>query len=249
MKKGWLLVAGVLLLAMVAVPLAGCAGTVTASGDGVISSQQTGIWVNGEGKVSAVPDVATLRLGIEVQGVSVTVAQADAAEAMNKVLAALAGHGIADEDIQTQYYSIRKITRWDKDREQEIVIGYRVTNTVTAKIREIEMAGTIIDAVAAAGGDLTRIDDISFSIDDPSVYYEEAREKAMADAQAKAMQLAQLAGVTLGKPTYITESGYIPYPVYRIPTAEVSEPMPAPTPVMPGEVEISVNVSLAYAIL
>ena len=62
---------------------------------------------------------------------------------------------------------------------------------VTAKIREMDKVGSIIDAVAAAGGDYTRINNIAFSVDDPSPYYTEARQKAMADAKAKAEQLAE----------------------------------------------------------
>jgi len=71
------------------------------------------------------------------------------------------------------------------EKEEEIITGYQVTNMVVAKIRDIEKVGTIIDAVVKAGGDLVRIDSIDFSVDDPSVYYEEAREKAMADAKAR----------------------------------------------------------------
>jgi uncharacterized protein YggE len=122
---------------------------------------------------------------------------------------------------------------------------------VTAKIRDIDNAGSIIDAVVKAGGDLTRIDSISFSIDDPSAYFGEAREKAMADAEAKAEQMASLAGVRLGKPTYISESGYLPPPIYpRVAYEEVPMPAPAPPPpISPGEMEITLTVQIAYAIL
>jgi len=86
-------------------------------------------------------------------------------------------------------------------------------------------------------------------VDDPSVYDEELREKAMADARAKAEQLAKLAGVTLGKPTYVSESIQIPPPIY--PRA-VYEGVPAPaveTPISPGEMEISLTLQVVYAIL
>ncbi len=217
-----------------------------------LGSQQEGIWVTGQGKAMATPDIAILRLGIEAQEATVAEAQAQAAEAMDRVMTALEDKGVAEKDIQTQYFNIYKVTRWDKDREQEIVIGYRVTNMVTAKIRDIEKAGTIIDAVAVAGGDLTRIDSISFSIDDLSVYYEEAREEAMTDAKAKAEQLASLGGVRLGKPTYISEGFQVPPPIY--PRAVYEEaPMPAgappETPISPGETEVSLTVQVAYAIL
>ena len=255
MKKIWLVVIGLALILAV-VGVSGCSsdGAVLSGSNGELkinlNSQQEGVWVSGNGKVMAVPDVAILRLGIEAQEASVAGAQTQAAGAMDSVMAALMGEGVAEKDIQTQYFNIRRVTRWDNVKEQEIVIGYRVTNMVTAKIREIEKTGTIIDAVAVAGGDLIRIDSIGFSVDDPSAYYEEARQKAVADAEAKAKQLAEVAGVKLGKPTYISENVYMPGPIYRQDMVEMAAGAPAvETPISPGELEISLNVQLAYAIL
>jgi len=242
MQKNWLLVVAVLLVLAVFV-LAGC--TSSTSPDVYNSNQQEGIWVTGNGKVAAVPDIANLSLGIEAQETSVTEAQNEAAITMDRVMTALKSGGIADKDIQTQYFSIQQVTRWDRDKEKEITIGYRVTNMVTAKIRDITKTGSIIDAVAEAGGDLTRIDNISFSIDDPSQYRNEARDKAVVDAKTKAEHLATLNGVKLGKPIYISESVY--YPVYRPPT-KVEEAAPV-TPISPGELEISLDVQIVYAIL
>ena len=249
-KKNWLLAIS-LALVLAIVGLAGCSpgNTVLGEIEGLnISNQQEGIWVSGRGEVTVTPDIATLRLGIEAQAASVAAAQSQATEAMDEVMEALTDNGIAEKDIQTQYFSIRRVTKWDRDKEEEVVIGYRVTNMVTAKIREIDKAGIVIDAVAVAGGDLTRIDSIVFSVDDPSAYYEEAREKAMADAKAKAEQLAELAGGRLGKATYISESSYAPPPIYRQDIYEEAMPA-ATTPISPGEMEISLTVQVVYAIL
>ena len=241
----------VLMLALVG--LAGCisegtSGIELPSGLRInVGNQQEGMWVNGHGEVNAAPDIAILQLGVSAQRASVAEAQAEAATAMDKVMTVLKQGGVADKDIQTQYFSIQQVTRWDRETEEEVVIGYRVTNMVTAKIREIAKTGSIIDAVAEAGGDFTRIDNISFSIDDPSEYRKEARDKAMADAKAKAERLANLGGVTLGKPTYISEN--ISYPIYP-PSVGVAEAAPAPvTPISPGEMKISLDIQVVYAIL
>ena len=247
MKRNWLLAMSLaLVLAMVG--LCGCSpGSTVVSG--LFSNQQEGIWVTGEGEAMAVPDIVTLRLGIEAQAVTVAEAQPQAAGAMDRVMATLIDNGVAEKDIQTQYFSIRQITKWNRESEEETVVGYRVTNMVTAKIRDVDKVGSIIDAVATSGGDLTRIDSISFSVDDPSAYYEEAREKAMADAKAKAEQLAKLAGVKLGKPTYISEGiQTLPYTYPRGMIEEVSAAAP-PTSISPGEMEISLTIQVAYAIL
>jgi uncharacterized protein YggE len=239
MKRSWLVVMSlVLVLAMVG--LCGCTiGTVD------LNSQQEGIWVSGEGEVTVTPDLATLSLGITAQAASVAEAQSQATEAMNSVMAALTDSGVEEEDIQTQYFSIYPVTRWDDEENEEVVVGYRVTNMVTAKIREIDNADSIIDAVVAAGGDYIRINNISFSVDDPSPYYEEVRQEAMADAIDKAEQLADLAGVELGKPTYISEGTIYPPVIYRDVVMEGS----APTPISPGEIELTLTVQVVYAIL
>ena len=238
-KKGVLLVAG-LTVVLLATVLAGCS-TVNLTG------QQEGIMVSGEGKVSVVPDVATVNLGVEAEDTTVTAAQNQAATAMGMVMEALADNGVVEEDIQTQYFNIYRVTRWDDETWQEVVIGYRVTNTVSVKIRDMENIASTIDAVVEAGGDLTRINGISFSVEDPSIYYEEAREEAMADAQARAEALAELAGVRLGKPTYITENSYQPGSIY-FPGARVDEAMESETPISPGETEITLNVQVTYNI-
>ena len=258
MKKGLLLVIGLVLV--VSLLLVGCESqesSGSASGQELSvpqnlsvsltgSSQQTGIWVSGTGEVTVTPDVAILTLGVEAQEKTVKEAQSEAASAMAAVVAALKTNGVADKDIQTQWYSISPVTKWVEETSEQITTGYSVTNMVTVKIRDISKAGTIIDAVAEAGGDLTRINSINFTVDDPTAYYNQAREKAMQDAKDKAEQMATLAGVTLGKPTYISESGgYIPTPYYLKDYAEGGS---ASTSISAGELDITIMVQVGYVI-
>lgn len=243
MKKSVLIVAA-LALVVLTVGAVGCTGQVTAeNGTTIFSQQNVGIWVTGEGSVTVAPDVANLSLGVEAQAETVAQAQAQAATAMQAVIDELKAQGVADADIKTQYYSIYPIRDYQKDTS--VIIGYRVTNTVTVKVRDVENTGTIIDAVAAAAGDSIRINSIYFTVDDSSAYLEQARVDAMADAEAKAQQLADLAGVSLGEPTYISEGGsYIPY-IYadRNLSAEGLS-----TPISPGETEVSLSVQVVYSI-
>lgn len=250
MNKKWLAAIGLIVVLMVA-GLTGCGSAGTPSNISLNTNSQSGIWVNAEGKVAAVPDVANLVLGVSAQAGTVTAAQSQATNAMNMIMKALENNGVKENDIKTQQFNISKITRWDRETEEEVTMGFRVTNTVSAKVRDIDKAGTIIDAVTIAGGDLTRIDSISFSIDDPTVYQEQAREIAIKAAKAKAEQMAKLTGVSLGKPTYVSESSYIPGPVYRtdmVKAEAAMAPAAAPTPISAGEQEVTVNVQIAYDI-
>jgi uncharacterized protein len=244
MKKAWL-AASILVAALLVLAIAGCNDKDTISYSG---SQETGLSVNGEGKVMAVPDLATLNLGIEAQAGTVSEAQAQAAKAMDQIMAALTADGIAGNDIQTSQFSIDPVRQSNPKTGEETLVGYRVTNMVNVKIREVAKAGEIIDAVAQAGGDLTQVQGMSLSVEDPTPFQTQAREQALADAKAKAEQMAQLAGVKLGKPISISESGvYYPTPAPMFSYADVKV-AGATTSISPGEQEISVNVQIMYKI-
>ncbi len=253
MKRKVLLVVAAVTLLFTGAALAGCSESYILpdtqnDGSGFIWSQQNiGIWVSGLGTVTVVPDVAVLTLGVETQATTIAQAQEQAASAMDAVMAELDDWGIAEEDIKTQYYNIYPVRRWDNG--QEILIGYRVTNMVTVKIREVDNTGAIIDDAVRAGGDAIRINSIAFTVDDPSAYYDEARGKAMTDAEAKAQQMADLAGVTLGKPTYISEGGgYIPVPYYDTYKVTAEAGSVPTTPISAGETEIRLSVQVVYSI-
>lgn len=252
MRKGLLLglVIGVILTGAVSVvTLAGGDSTDPASAySSGGSSEQSAIWVGGTGEVTVIPDIAMLTLGVESEEATVQEAMDEAAVAMDQVMSTLLDKGIDDNDIQTQWfnvYPVRDWTEWD-----EKIIGYEVTNTVTVKIRDIDATGQIIDAVANAGGDLIRIQGVSFSIDDPSPYYFEARAEAVDDATEKAKQLADLAGVQLGKPFYISEGGgYTSNTIYRDYEMISYEGGSVPTTsISPGEAEITLTVQMAFTI-
>lgn len=211
-------------------------------------NQQTGIWVTGEGKVKADPDVAVIQVGVEVESATVAEAQNKAAAAMDKIKASLISNGVAEKDIKTSSFNIQPIYQWNEKGQRGEIIAYKVTNMVTTKIRQVGKAGLIVDAVAQAGGDFTRIQGISFTIDDPAPYFKQAREKAVKDAIEKAEQIASLAEIELGKLIYVSEGGgYIPRDIQYSLKAEAGAPAPT-TPISPGELEITMTVQMVYSI-
>lgn len=219
-----------------------------ASGTTIVSQQQSGIWVNGRGEVEAQPDMANLRLGIEARADTVEEAQRQAQQSMDDVMQALDEQGIAEKDIQTRRFSIRPITRWNEKEQQEEIQGYRVSNMIEVTIRQVDAVGDVVDVVAEAGGDLTRIEGINFTIDDPTDYYKEAREQAVEDAEEKAEQLADAAGVELGTPTYISEGSTYRPETPMAPVEREEAEAAGETPISPGELTISVNVQVVYGI-
>lgn len=250
MNKKWLATIG--LISVVGIfALTGCETGSVSTGEIAtlkVSNQQEGIWVTGQGEVSATPDIALLSLGIEAEDESVAVARDLATAAMNDVMDALTSEGIAEKDIQTQYYSIQQVSTWDRETEKEIITGYRVTNTVTVTVRDIDNVGTVIDSVVDAGGNLTRVNNISFSIDDPTSYYNEARKEAMDNAKAIAEQLADLSGVSLGDVTYVSESSYYTPVATRAGGIAYDEAASYATKINPGELDISISIQVGYDI-
>lgn len=259
MKRNMLMVTmALVLVALAAVACApaqvvypGAAANSASAGGIIVSQQNLGLWVSGNGKASATPDIVILSLGVESEQPTVAAAQKDAVDAMNKVIQVLKSSGIADKDIQTRQYNIQQVTRWEDNSSKLIIIGYRVSNMVDAKLRDISRAGAIIDNVASAGGDLIRINGISFSVDDPAPYYKIAREKAVQAAMDKARQLSQTSGVKLGKVIYMDEGSYnIPVMrnTYMLKSAEGYDAGSSPTPISGGELEFQATVQIVYEI-
>jgi uncharacterized protein YggE len=174
-------------------------------------------------------------------------ARSQAAEAMEATLAALKDGGVAEEDIQTSRFSVQP--RYDyRDREEEL-IGFVVTNLVTAKIRNIDDTGDLIDAAVEAGGDLARVHDLRFTIDDPSALEDEARQEAVAEARHKAETLAEAAGVDLGPVRSISESGGVLPDFYGYGAAELQDFDEAVrTSIEPGELEVVKQVQIVYGL-
>jgi uncharacterized protein len=222
-------------------------GVVAGTGGIIVSQQSVGMWVNGLGKTTGVPDVVLLTLGVQSQNKTVAQAQKAAVDAMNGIMLVLKNAGIADKDIQTTQYNIQQLTRWDDKTSTSVITGYQISNIVTVKIRDISKAGSVIDKAADAGGDLIRVNGISFMVDDPAPLLKIARDKAVRDAIDKAKQMSQASGVRLGRLLYISESTpYVPVVQTNYLKMAAPEMAAAPTSISGGELEFQVNVQLVY---
>lgn len=251
MKKTSQLIISLLALGMLGLTAWGC-GTAAAADDGpsvvYVTGQNTGISVSGVGKLTATADVAVVSLGVQAEAQTAALAQQIAAQAMTEVLDSLKAGGVADKDIATNGYSIYPVYRYDYG--MSTIIGYSASNYVTVKVRNVENTGKVIDAAVVAGGNVVRVNNVYFTLDNPAQYDGAARDLAMADALARAEQLASLGGVKLGKPVYITEYGGFGY--YQPPVAYdlVGEAANAraETPISPNEIELSLSVQVVYSI-
>ena len=207
-----------------------------------------GVLVTGHGEVETPPDTGFFDVGVQVTATSVADARDRAATSATAVISSLKGNGIDARDIKTTGLSIQPQYDYGKNGNEPRITGYMVTNTVHATVRNLDSFTKVIDDAVAAGGDDVRVQGIRFGVDDMDKAKEQAREKAMNDAQTKAEQLAKLGGVTLGKPIAISEvqQQYQPY----APAADMYANRSAAqaTPIETGTNTIAVDVTVRWAL-
>lgn len=205
------------------------------------------ITVVGQGKVRIQPDVARANFGVEVVKPSVREALDENQTVMDEVLAALEEQGIAENDIQTTGFTIYAERFGPTGPLPEDQVNYRVSNNVNVVIRDLENVGNVIDAAVEAGAN--NIYGIEFRIDDPSELESEARRSAVEDAEARAAELAELTGVSVGEVVSISEviasGGYI--------SSNFAMQVGlggggGATPISPGELELIMQLQVTYAI-
>ena len=206
------------------------------------------IHVTGSGSVTGEPDIAMLDLGVSVEKETVAEAREEAASAMTALINSLQANDVAKKDIKTENFSI--YPQYDYVENVRTLRGYRVNNTVRAKIRDLATLSDVIDNAASAGGNSIVINSIQFMIDDTAPLQTEARSLAVKDAEAKAQVLAEASGVRLGEPITITESTRFEGSPIPFATAEATfdDAARTSTPISSGELAVTVTVTVVYEI-
>ena len=201
------------------------------------------IAVSGTGSAAAAPDLAIVEIGVDVLARSVAAARSAAATEMGAVVASLRNSGLQDADISTTSYNIHP--EYDH-RERRRLRGYRVSNMVEARIKDMDSVGeTIDDAAAAAGSDHVVVQGLRFAHQDESALAADARTAAWADASAKAEQLAELAGVPLGSVVAVAEHrSHGGGPPMRARAMEAA----MAAPIEPGQLGVTISIEAEFSI-
>ncbi len=241
----------VLIIAIMALALAACNGTQL--GQTAAPTAQTGSVVNaggitvvGQGTAYGQPDQATVVVGVETFAPTVAEATTQNQTTLDNVMAALTGAGIATEDIQTTNYSLYAEQIYG-ERGPEGIAGYRVSNQVNVKIRDIALVGDVLAAVTEAGANA--IYGVNFSVADPAALEAEARALAMQDAANRAASLAELGSVSLGEVTVISEVIGQPVMPLGLGGGGFAMEQAASAPgISPGQLSYQVQVQVTYGI-
>lgn len=246
---GTVLLVAVLMLGVAAIQPTMWQSTPVAHAQSDTTTTQPGtITVVGEGKVSIEPDIARVQIGIEVMMPSVKEASDANKERLEAVLAALGEQGVAEEDIQTSGFNVYAERFGPNGPLPDDQVNYRVSNNVSVTVRQLDTLGALLDAAIEAGAN--NIYGVEFSLDDTDVIASEARANAVADAQSKAAELAELTGTTVGQVVSISEvigntGGY-----YSSNFAETARGLGGggATPISPGQLELIMQLQITYAL-
>lgn len=194
-------------------------------------------------EVTAAPDIADIGAGVVTQAAEADAALRANAERMNRVIAALRKAGIAERDIRTTGLSVQPQFRYEPNREPQL-IGFQAANRVQVTLRDPATAGRIIDSLVKEGAN--QIDGPNFRIGNPDPLLDRARAEAIRKGRARAEIYAAAAGLRVRRITSIEEAMAVrPVPMPRA-TMAVEMQAAAPSPVAPGEVELSVMVNMGF---
>jgi uncharacterized protein len=213
-----------------------------------LSRDRRTVTVQGVGKAQAVPDIATLRIEVSQEGASLDAISSDVRKGMSAILERLHKEGVADKDVQTESYQV--IPRYEQDkRGNPHRSGFRVSNRVAAKIRDLKKVGKILASVTEAGA--TSVTGPEFDVDNHAQVEREALAKAMEDAKANAAILATTAGATLDEVVTINQSNTNPWPGPRplmAMRAMAVQPSESSEPVEAGEQTIQATLTASFAL-
>jgi uncharacterized protein len=199
------------------------------------------VTVVGSGEVQGTPDTLNANVSIEATASDVTAAMNQTSDRMQAVITALTNAGIDRNDIATTNVTVQPQYGGG---DNPTITAYRASNSINVKIRNLNSASQTLGLIGTTGGDATRVNSVSYAIDDDSQLVKDARTRAFDDAKDRAEQYAQLAGLTLGDVISISESAG------TAPPTPTPAPMPRAAmeavPLEPGQQSINFSVTVVW---
>lgn len=210
------------------------------------ASANSGVVVDGLGKVTGTPDVLTATLGVSLRRSDVGAALATANDLQAKIAAALKKDGVAAADVQTSNVSVNP--SYDNHGQRN---GYQVDETLTARLHDVPRAGRTLGDAVTAGGSSAVLQGVGFSLEGDSALLGRARDAAFADAKAKAQRYAELSGRSLGDVQLIAETTTPPPDLLSFAKGSAgasAAPAARPVPIEVGSQQVNVTVTVRFAL-
>jgi len=210
------------------------------------ASEPPTLTVSGTGAVSIAPDIATVNLGVSTQHENPQRALAENSTQTTAVIAAVRALGIDEDDIRTSNFFIDPVFGFDWVE----ITSYRVTNTITVTLRDIDQIGDVLGAGVAAGANVSH--GISFGVSDSSAAYNQALALAIENAQSRANAMAAALGTRITGISAVVEMGGMHMPMSRahfgMPMAIAEMDVAAGVPIEAGDLIVTANVQIIFTI-
>lgn len=209
-----------------------------------VATDSTLLSVSANAEARRVPDVATLSTGVVTRAGDANAAMRANAVQMDKVMSAIRAAGIAERDVQTSGVNLNPDYRYEENKPP-VITGYQASNTVNIKVRDLSKLGKVLDTLVASGAN--QVNGPNFEIDKPEAVYDEARQAALAKAQARAAMYAKTLGLQVRRIVSISEGGGfqppMPMPMMAMASRGKAE---ADTAISPGETSLSANLDVVF---
>lgn len=193
--------------------------------------------------VNSTPDHAIVGAGVVTRAQSAVEAARLNAERMDKVIDRLRALGVQPEDIQTSNFSLNPVFDY-RERQSPVFQGYDATNQVTVKLRDLKRIGPVLDALVAAGAN--NFSGPTFGLEKDQSARQQARKLAFADAEARARELASLAGYQKVRLLEISETYSNVDMMPRGESIIVTGSRLAASPIAPGQVGTAATLIVKY---
>jgi uncharacterized protein YggE len=205
------------------------------------------ITVTGEGEVTAAPDMADVTIGVVADAATAAAALQANSQALTTVIDGLKKDGIESRDLQTSGLSLEPRYEPMRNNQPPKLAGYRASNTVTVRVRDLSKLGTLLDKSVGSGANELR--GLSFGLANHAVLQDDARRRALLDAMRKAQLYAETGGVKLGALRAVTEEAFgFPVPKFAQPRMAMAADAAPPVPIEGGELSVKARVQVTYAI-
>jgi hypothetical protein len=203
------------------------------------------IKVDGQGEITSEPDQVTIQVGVIEEGVSVEDLVAKVKTKTARILTALKSFDVPKKDLQTTQYSIEPKNEYANGKSERV--GYVVNNSLKINLKNISQIDDVLGALST--NDTAQLDGLTFGFSEPAKLQVEALKLAVEDAHAKAMAIANEAGVELG-PVYSIEQKGVNMPTIRpmAATQGIQLDMLSSIQVEPGTDQVTAQVEVVYTL-
>jgi uncharacterized protein YggE len=228
--------------AAIILSLAVVSSACSAAGGGI---PQRTVSVTGTGTARLTPDIVIVTLGVQTQDPQVARAVQDNNARASRVTEAVKAAGVAAADIQTSDFSVSSQQKFDPQGTPTGEVTYIVSNTLTLTLRDVSKLGDLLQSALESGANT--VQNVSYSVADPSEALDKARLDAIQDAHDQATQLADAAGAQLGPVFNLNE--YSPAPILSYAAASFGKGGGGGgVPASPGTLEYQVQIYIVYTL-